>query len=156
MIQRIQSLYLLLATVLTVVCMSNGIGYFISKDGEVLGKLYNLFYTEISDVNTSTFFTPWALFVIQLFVATLTFLNIFMFKYRALQMRICSFCMILLVGWYAAYAVFAWIILGVLEADSFRVGIMASLPCVCIIFLYLAFRGILKDEKLVRSLDRLR
>ena len=156
MIQRIQSLYLLLATVLTVVCMSNSIGHFVSKDGEVLGTLYNLFYTDLRDANTSTFFTPWALFVILLVVATLIFLNIFLFKHRALQMRICSFCMILLVGWYAAYAAFAWFLSGVIEADSFRVGVWASLPCVSIILLYLAFRGILKDEKLVRSLDRLR
>lgn len=157
MIQRIQSLYLMLATILMVVCMSNCIGYFIAEDGDGLGKLYNLVYITLEDgVKSASHFTPWALFAILLIASTLTFLDIFLFKYRALQMRICSFCMILMVGWYITYAVFAWIILGVLEADSFRVGFWASLPCVCIILLYLAFRGILKDEKLVRSLDRLR
>jgi hypothetical protein len=155
MIQRIQSLYLLLATALTVVCMSNCIGFFISEDGEVLGKLYNLFFTDARE-GASAQFTPWALFVILLISATLTFLNIFLYKHRALQMRVCSFCMILLAGWYAAYAAFAWFITGMFEADSFRVGLWASLPCVSLILLYLAFRSILKDEKLVRSLDRLR
>lgn len=155
MIQRIQSLYLLLATGLTVACMSNCIGFFISEDGEVLGKLFNLFFLDASEGATAQF-TPWALFVILLITATLTFLNIFLYKHRALQMRVSSFCMILLTGWYAAYAAFAWLISGMLEADSFRVALWAALPCVSLILLYLAFRGIMKDEKLVRSLDRLR
>ncbi|MBO7067488.1 MAG: DUF4293 domain-containing protein [Bacteroidaceae bacterium] len=157
MIQRIQTLYLLLVTILIVVCMSNCIGYFISDDGVMSGKLFNLLYLDMEDGNKAvSLYTPWALFVILLIAATLSFLNIFMFKYRALQMRICSFCMILLVGWYAVYAAFAWYISDILKSASFRVGIMASLPGVCLILLYLAFRGIMKDEKLVRSLDRLR
>ena len=136
--------------------MSNSLGHFISQDGDTLGTLYNLFYIDKREINTVTLFTPWALFVIQLIAATLTFLSIFLYKHRALQMRVCSFCMILLVGWYIIYAAFAWTITGVLGADSFRVGVAASLPCVSLILLYLSFRGIMKDEKLVRSLDRLR
>ncbi|MCR4591750.1 MAG: DUF4293 domain-containing protein [Bacteroidaceae bacterium] len=157
MIQRIQTLYLFLATVLTVACMSICIGAFVSEQGEVIGKLYNLLYFTMEEgEKTASSFTPWALFAILLISATLSFMNIFLFKYRALQMRVCTFCMILLVGWYIAYGAFAWFIMGLLQAASFRVGAVASFPCVSLILLYLAFRGILKDEKLVRSLDRLR
>lgn len=157
MIQRIQTLYLLLATILVVACMSVSVGSFISEQGEVVGRLYNLFYLSVDEgLKSSPDYTPWALFVILLISATLSFLNIFLFKHRSLQMRICTFCIILLVGWYLSYAAFAWFITGIIQASSFRVAAMASLPFVCLILLYLAFRGIRKDERLVRSLDRLR
>ena len=160
MIQRIQSLYLFLATVLMVVCMASCIGYFISDDGEQVGKFFNLgcwFPFDSGFYYLSRQSESWALFVILLIVATLSFMNIFLFKYRALQMRICSFCMILLVGWYAVYGFFAWYFQHSFpEEVTFRVSPWASFPLVSLILLYLAFRGILKDEKLVRSLDRLR
>ena len=159
MIQRIQTLYLLLATILIVVCMSSCIGYYISEDGET-GRLFNLGCWCAKDEGCyllSSRGGSWALFFILLIESTLSFLNIFLFKYRALQMRVCTFCMILLVGWYATYAFFAWYFLDAFYTEvSFRVAVWASLPCVSIILLYLAFRAILKDEKLVRSLDRLR
>jgi hypothetical protein len=160
MIQRIQTLYLLLATVLSVVCMSNCLGYYISEDGEIVGKLFNLGCWCLKDEGAcflSSHGGSWALFVILLIESTLSFLNIFLFKRRALQMRVCTFCMILLVGWYAAYGFFAWYFLDSFQTIvSFRVSVWTSLPCVSLILLYLAFRSIFKDEKLVRSLDRLR
>ena len=159
MIQRIQTLYLLLATVLAVVCMASCIGYYFLEDGERVGQLFNLgcWLCSLDGSYLSTKGGSWALFVILLIESTLSLLNIFLFKYRALQMRVCTFCMILLVGWYATYGFFVWYFLGSFQSEaSFKVSVWASLPLVSLILLYLAFRGILKDEKLVRSLDRLR
>lgn len=157
MIQRIQTLYLLFATVLIVVCMSSCIGYYVSDDDGRVGQLFNLLCKGYEDGHPAKIDTTFSLFVILLITSTLIFLNIFLFKYRALQMRVCVFCMILLVGWYAAYTFFAWYLSEAFQsAVSFKVTVWASLPFVSLILLYLAFRGILKDEKLVRSLDRLR
>ena len=157
MIQRIQSLYLLLATVLTVVCMGSAIGYYFSEDGERVGQLFNLVCRSYGVEDSSHHGSTWALFVILLIESTLSFFNIFLFKHRVLQMRICTFCMILLVGWYAVYGFYAWYFIDSFQAEvTFRVALKASLPCVSLILLYLANRGIMKDEKLVRSLDRLR
>ena len=157
MIQRIQTLYLLLVTILTVACMSMCIGSFVSEQGEVAARLYNLFYVVVDEGGkSSSFFTPWALFVILLISATLSFMNIFLFKHRTLQMRVCIFCILMLIGWYIAYCAFAWLISDMLQSTSFRVTAMASMPFVCVVLHYLAFRCIRKDEKLVRSLDRLR
>jgi hypothetical protein len=95
------------------------------------------------------------MFVVLLIVGSLSFFNIFLFRRRALQMRICSFSIILLVAWYALYAFYIYRQGNGLEA-SFRPGWAAALPFCAIVFLYFAFRGILKDEMLVKSLDRLR
>ena len=157
MIQRIQTLYLLLATVLTVVCMGSTIGYYISEDGEKVGQLFNLLCSNYVGVDFPHRGENLALFVILLIVSTLSLLSIFLFKRRVLQMRVCVFCMILLLGWYAVYGFFAWHYLGTFPMEvTFKVTVKASLPFVSFILLYLAVRGIMKDEKLVRSLDRLR
>ena len=42
------------------------------------------------------------------------------------------------------------------QLGEFRPQVWASIPAINAILLYLAFRGILRDEMLVRSLDRLR
>lgn len=152
MIQRIQTVYLMLAFALCIICMCVSIGYFYTTDGEHVGDLYNL-WVHLADGHRSL--KPWALFVLLLIPSTLIFLSIFMFRRRAIQMRMCVFNMILLVGWYICYGVFAYILGGVFES-VFRPSPLAAIPFACIILLYLAFRGILKDELLVRSLDRLR
>lgn len=153
MIQRIQSLYLLLATILNVYCLSNGIGHFYNDDGESIAEMYNLWLTNAADGMHN--FYPFALFVVLLIASTLSLLSILLFTRRALQMRVTSFCIILLAGWYACYAAFVYLLCGNMEAN-FRPHWTAVLPAVSMILLYLAFRGIMKDEMLVRSLDRLR
>ena len=87
--------------------------------------------------------------------ATLIFFDIWLYKSRALQMRVASFCMILIVCWYAAYGLISYMLVGELQA-SWRPHWSAALPASAFILLWLAFRGIHRDEMLVRSLDRLR
>ena len=128
MIQRIQTLYLLICLVLTVVCV-------------------------VFEVKAENH--PWALTAIMAVTGVLEFMGIFLFRRRALQMRVCTFCIILLLGWYATYVAFAYMV-GEGLVGEFRPQLWASIPAITAILLYLAFRGILRDEMLVRSLDRLR
>lgn len=128
MIQRIQTLYLLICLILTVVCV----------------------VFEVKAENHS-----WALTAIMAVTGVLEFMGIFLFRRRALQMRVCTFCIILLLGWYATYVAFAYMV-GEGLVGEFRPQLWASIPAINAILLYLAFRGILRDEMLVRSLDRLR
>ena len=128
MIQRIQTLYILASFVLSTVCI----------------------YLEITAENH-----PWALTVIMAIAAVLQFMAIFMFRRGAAQMRFCTFCIILMVAWYAVYAAFAFVF-GDGLVGEFRPRPWAAIPMVNAILLYLAFRAILKDELLVRSQDRLR
>lgn len=152
MIQRIQSLYMFISVVLGIVCLCLPLGAFYNMQGTHEADLYNL-WIRICDTGLHIF-TPWALFALMLSITSLTFIDIFLFNRRALQMRILVFCMILLVGYYMWLA-----FIGFIEYKgelSFTPSITAGLPFVCIVLDYLAFRGILKDEMLVRSLDRLR
>ena len=51
---------------------------------------------------------------------------------------------------------FALLLAAVMMLGMMRPHWTAAFPAAALILLYLAFRGILKDEMLVRSLDRLR
>ena len=74
-----------------------------------------------------------------------------------MQALFCLFNMFLLIGWYVLYFVVAQM-LGdkAWGAVEFRPTWPAVLPAIAIICYYLARRGILADEKLVRSMDRIR
>lgn len=152
MIQRIQSVYLLLASMACVACMSMGIGRFYTEEGEPVGRLFNL-WMSLPDGQKAFF--PWALFIILLISATLLLINIFLYKHRVIQLRIGLFCLLLLAGWYAAYAVFAWIKMDDFHA-LFRPEWPASFPAIAFVLILLANRGIMKDILLLKSLDRLR
>ncbi len=115
--------------------------------------MYNLWLRSAED-GTRGFF-PFALFVILLLASTVTFADIFLFMRRTLQMRVVMFAALLMLGWYVVYGVFVYLI-GMDLALGFRPHWTAVLPAVSMVLLYLAYRGIHKDDNLVRSLDRLR
>ena len=114
--------------------------------------MYNLWF--VSGGKHVFYFCP-VLMGILVITTALVFIDIWLFKQRALQMRVVSFCMILLVFWYIAYCVISFYLICPAET-LYRPHWAAALPAVALILLYLAFRGIMKDEMLVRSLDRLR
>lgn len=150
MIQRIQSVYLFLITVLAVVTLCLPIGRFL-QDGVLTAELYNLYLTP---ADGESVYAPWALFALLLLVAVSSFGCIFLFKKRMLQVRIIIFNALLLVGYYIAYGVFAFL-LGK-TWGTFALGWAAGMPAIALILDYLAFRAVMKDEMIVRSLDRLR
>lgn len=174
MIQRIQTLYLLFSALACIACLCLPIGRFTDDAGQTCGTLYNLWvhipYTPDAGVLplSSTeepvlaevaegqhLFAPWALFTLLVLTATGLIFDIFIYRTRLVQSRLAMLCCIILVGWYAVFAAFAFLL-----KDRFGTDFMptpwAALPAVACILAYLAFRAILKDEALVRSLDRLR
>ena len=163
MIQRIQTLYLLLAFAFCLACLCLPIAHFVVNDvqaGALSGlwesysqvDMYNLWF--VSEGKHVFYFCP-VLMCILVITTALAFIDIWLYKRRALQMRLATFSMILLVFWYIAYAVISLYLVSP-TLMLFRPHWTAALPAAALVLLYLAFRGILKDEMLVRSLDRLR
>lgn len=152
MIQRIQSVYLLLVTVLLVVAMCMPMGHFIGADGVTVStfKSLGLYMAD------GSFRSTWGLFGILLLSAIIVFGTIFLFRNRMLQVRMTIFSSVLLIGFYIAFTVFAFMLKDGAETVSFRLGWALCLPAVSIILNYLAFRAIYKDELMVRAADRLR
>ena len=79
MIQRIQSLYLLIVTALLIAAMCLPMGYFIDTTGEHPFKALGI------DVN-GTFQSTWGIFGILMLSALVAFATIFLYKNRMLHL----------------------------------------------------------------------
>lgn len=162
MIQRLQTLYLLIVFILSIVSLFSTIaGY--NAGGEEVANFGDFAFNTLKEPFTQLKTTgPWALGIIHVAVALISVITIMLFHKRVRQMRLTVFNIILLGGYLLVYAFFAWIyqqklneIPATLEV-TFQAKLTAIYPLVSLILCVLAFRGIRKDEKLVRSLDRIR
>ncbi len=152
MIQRIQSLFLLLA----LICMS--IFYFVP-----FGSLEMQAETGIVDVPMGLYgvdfgeehYSTLPLLILLSFVVLTLLVTIFMYRHRVLQIRICIFNMILALGC-SGLAFFFLYQASEKFGTNYHTSILVILPIVAAIFIVLAIRGIAKDEALIRSIDRIR
>ena len=149
MIQRIQSVYLLVVTILMVICMCSPVGSIVASTNEI-SEFGNLCIT-LPDGTKD--YAPWALFAILLVVAALSFGTIFLFKKRMLQIRLTIFSSVMLIGYYLALVAYIFMLA---EETTFSASWTICLPFVGIILNWLAIRGIGADEALVKAYDRLR
>ncbi|MGI6242458.1 MAG: DUF4293 domain-containing protein [Prevotella sp.] len=149
MIQRKQTIFLLLALLALIVCLCLPIGKIEPKGMGVMTIWYNL------GLFTDGAVRPQPMPFVDLVVTgILSFIAIFMYKRRKVQARLCTVSMVLCLAWYVYYAfcVFNEFQTG----GTFHVAFAACLPLVAFILLYLARRGVIADEKLVRSMNRIR
>lgn len=151
MIQRIQTLYFLSIAILTGICMFLPIGR-LHIGGIQIGVCYNLCVT-LTDGTKD--FTLWGLFALLTIAELCSLFSVFLYKHRMLQVRITTFGAVVLLGYYVLLAILANNIASHYEA-IFKISWSASLPAVSLILSYLAFRTTMKDELLIRSLNRLR
>ena len=112
MIQRKQTVFLLLACILALVC----------------------FFVRFQWIDA-----------LQVLSAVLSAYTIFQYRRRIFQTRLCLAGIFIVFVWYIGVAV--------LEG---RVGTIEALPMVNAILIFMARKGILDDEKLVRAADRIR
>ena len=90
------------------------------------------------------------LMVLTIALATGIFINIFLFKHRGLQFRICIFAILT-----ECLIIFIYIQLTNSYSDG-RFSLWSALHIFIIIFLIMAVVGIYKDTKLIKDSNRLR
>ena len=152
MIQRKQTLFMLIAIILSVICLCLPVATFISQGISVPTEMYNL---RIVSGNGLCDFSSWPLFALLLFTLLVGVWSIFAYRNRKLQARLCVVNVLVLIAWYIFFAIFSLNLLERLNAE-FTVAIPASFPAISIILYLMARRGVIADEKLVRSMDRIR
>lgn len=157
MLQRKQSLFLLIAVVCGVLTFVFPVDTFTRNGQAYIFRTYGLFTAEGVEVVDATLKVPFAL-VIGLLTVLLGVV-IFLYRNRPRQLRLVQTLAALLM----AVQVFLYItdnsIRAYLQAGgkverSF--GLSFILPLVMVVLAVLAARNIRKDEQLVRSMDRLR
>ena len=152
MIQRIQTVYLLVVTIL----MGS---IFIYPFAELLGADNQLFiynFNGLSIENEEGLYMltvpPIILLAITVFIS---FVSIFLYKKRIIQMRINFINLILMLGYLGLNYYYIQNFSNQLDGVvSYKVT--AIFPLVAAILTYLAIRAIGKDEALIRSMDRIR
>ena len=150
MIQRIQSLWLLLAFIISGAMFFLPLSELLTTESEQLILDFN----SIDNAeNGKIIHTAYSLAGLLGIVTFLNFVGIFLFKKRNLQMRLCIFNSLLSIGTIALIAYFSYF---TVKNTDVIPGIAAVLPFIVFIFLLMARRAIKKDEELVRSVDRIR
>ena len=147
MIQRIQTVYILLAGLLVASLYKLKFAD-LSVDGDLL--LFNA--KGIFNDNSLVFDGLPVLIFIGL-IALLHFVIIFMYKKRIRQIRMLAFTIILLLGLFGMFFYFTY---AGFHGAKVAFKIPVAFPIVAVIFDYMAIRAIGKDEALIRSMDRIR
>lgn len=138
--QRIQSLFFLLAAAAKG-SLFFGFGLAHSEKESETG----IFADSVFNVSDSL-----ALLILSPLTALLSLALIFFALHRHLQIQL-SFIAIVL-----SFAFLALSINSILGESDYSLGIGFFMPLLAVVFLFLAVWGIRKDEKIVKSMDRLR
>ena len=150
MIQRIQTLYLLLVVVLgTLLYVFSPVQFLLPEATE---------YVSIHAMD------KWPMAVMTMAVPVLALVTIFLFKHRMVQTRLNIMNVVLCLGYYALLALYtAYVVKGYEMIDDvsmagadWYLNVWAGIPLINVVLLMMATRSILKDEALVRAADRLR
>ena len=152
MLQRSQTLFLLLAFVFSLLLLTGPLAVILVEGGEILIAHSGVFDREGNDLGVAT----WPLTVFFMLVTALSFFNIFFYRHRIRQMRICIYMIFLNVGMVGIIYYYIWYIKDQFEGLQNIFQWRIVIPPIVIILLYLAYRRIKRDELLVRSYERIR
>jgi len=152
MLQRPQTLYLLLASVLSVLLLTGPLAIFSQEGTDYVLKHSGLTTPDGIKAELAT----WPMTALFMAAATLAFLNIFFYKNRIRQMRIAIFTIFLFVGMVAMNLYYVAVAKGQLDGALILYRWRVVIPPIAAILTYLAFRRIRRDELLVKAYDRIR
>ena len=155
MLQRIQTLYLLAIVILSGLVVFAPLADLVNTVDKLI---YLVDYKGISllkPTGNTVESTIWGLTTISMIVPVIALIAIFLYKNRTKQIRLCVINMVFMLAFYGLLLFELWTACSRLHTD-WHLRFSTVLPLVNLILSYLAIGAIGKDEKLVKSLDRLR
>jgi len=153
MIQRIQTAFLIIATGLLSIMLFSPVAKIVRKADDALFKLGFNGLTDIEKFSESFNSVPMSILIAICIAICIT--TIFLYKKRVLQIRLCVGNIVLLLGLEGLMFYYVRAAKQMLDGIT-SYTIVFILPLVAAILVFLALRGIARDEALVKSLDRLR
>lgn len=150
MIQRIQTIYLLLVVALGTALMFLPVVQLVTPEDAAMQQMWELTPLSITVLNGW-----WGLTLATVLIPALALVDIFLYKKRLLQARLNIFTVMLCLGWYGVLAIMIWFA-GMNMGTEWHIEFAACLPLICLVLTMMATRAILKDEALVRAADRIR
>ena len=150
MIQRIQTIYLLVVVALGITLLFMPVVQFVSPEDAA-----ELHVFELSALGGAPLHGIWGLTLTTALIPLLALVDIFLYRKRILQARLNIFTVMLCLGYYGVLAIYIWLAKMSMGLEWHLIP-WASIPLVCMILTLMATRAILKDEALVRAADRIR
>lgn len=149
MLQRKQTIYFLLAGIISVVLIFAPLAVL-----KFNGQVYLFTVSGIKSVSPGTILgiSTIPLFILLTVISGINFIVIFLYKNRQFQMKLCVLNLVFIVG-LSALIIFHLVSISASEIN-YSWGLI--IPVVILILIILAYLGVRKDEKLVKSLDRIR
>jgi len=152
MIQRVQSVYLFASLCFMISMFFTPISELVYETGEILFFDFTGFI--IKEAETVTRISnQYSIMAFGILICALNLITIFMYKRRVLQIRLCIYNILLILG-ILGIVFFVNKTIPNIESVSYRLPIV--FPIIAVILQYLAYRGIRKDELMVQALSRLR
>ena len=142
---------MVLAIAFTVACLCMPVGYFEPKGMGLNADMFNLW---IHEPEGGVSMASSVLFAIQVLTVSIGVWAIMGFRNRQRQAKLCVANILLLVVWYALAAFYA-LHIGFRDY-TFHPNVVICFPFVAMIFYWMARKGVIADEKLVRAADRIR
>lgn len=155
MLQRIQSIYLLFASLALFALFLFPLVHNVYFNGRPVTVMATGIYEDLNGKQTHTeFFTLET--IITSIIAILPVLLIFLYKNRKQQIYLGYLTIILIIAYSFWLSRVVKIIMGneLINTQNWGIGLLLS--SISIIFMILATKAIQRDEKLVKSADRLR
>ena len=155
MIQRIQTIYLFLASIALFALFLFPVITNLIINGNPDSIMANGIYEIVGGLRTKT--TPFTLLsIVTVAVALLPLIAVFTYKNRSMQKNYCYIVIVLIIGYsfYMTETIKAVAEGTDIRPENFSLG--AILPSIAIVLMIFAIKGITKDEKLIKSADRLR
>jgi hypothetical protein len=158
MIQRIQTVYLTLAFVALALLFAFPLAQFFSENGAYIFSVTGLKNMVPGEANAFSPIIFLPLIIVVVGLAFLSLFTIFQYKNRSFQIKLTS------IGVLAAIALIMGIFFLYIPLIEKKINIVPDyrkafgiyLPLVALVFMVMANRAIKRDDKLVRSADRLR
>jgi len=155
MIQRLQSIYLLLSSLALFALFLFPLAHNVYVDGKPLTIMVTGVYQDVNGQSTHTQFFL-GITIATAIIALVPLVIIFLYKNRKQQITFCYLTLVLIVAYSFWLAQMAKGIMGGVQIDTHNWGIGLFLSSIAMLLILLAIRAIKGDEKLVKSADRLR
>lgn len=145
-LQRLQSLYLLIAAIF--------LGIFTFTTSTTITNGENEFLIGALATGAAGKTAPnFVLYVLNALTAILELITIFKFKNLKLQLKLCSICILLTIVIAISIAILTY---QALNGGEFHVTLSNALLGLAVVFFYLARRGVAKDKKTIQSSESFR
>lgn len=155
MIQRIQSVYLSLVFLLSLLFLKGSFLSFAEKSGSVIKITFSGIIRDSGLLGTEQIGKTWLLAIFIILIPIISLITILLFKKRKIQLWFSLTLILINAGFIGIAFYYSWFMITNYRADLVPEIKIILMP-VILIFAILAYRGIKKDDNLVKSYDRLR